>query len=119
MWACGKLVGNSIDGYVVEKREAVDGPRGPWVPEKVNISACCKMEVKLEEAKNYEFRLRAVNNEGQGKPSNAIDVESLKAKTGNLKGNRVEMGPSKFNIIYDPKVCQPANICGPIKIAIP
>lgn len=56
--------GKPVTGYVVEK---LNKATGRWVP--VGKTDDTEMEVKgLQEGEEYEFRVRAVNDEGESEP---------------------------------------------------
>lgn len=56
--------GKPITGYQVEK---LDKATGRWVP--VGRTDDCEMDVKgLQEGHDYEFRVKAINEEGESEP---------------------------------------------------
>lgn len=58
------LPGKPVTGYVVEK---LNKATGRWVP--VGKTDDTEMDVKgLQEGEEYEFRVKAVNDEGESEP---------------------------------------------------
>ncbi|XP_077990140.1 twitchin-like isoform X3 [Glandiceps talaboti] len=87
--------GSPITGYVIEKKE----PGKDWT-EAVSVPAKDTNATvpKLDEGKEYEFRVRAVNESGPGKPSAALKTvvedkpEKPKLDIGSLKNIKVKAG---------------------------
>ncbi|XP_041468950.1 twitchin-like isoform X3 [Lytechinus variegatus] len=64
--------GNPIVGYIVEKRKA---DTGDWsVATRAPVKDTSFTAFKLTEGTSYEFRVKAVNEAGPGKPSDASDA---------------------------------------------
>lgn len=58
------FIGKPVTGYVVEK---LNKATGRWVP--VGKTDDTEMEIKgLQEGEEYEFRVKAVNDEGESEP---------------------------------------------------
>lgn len=60
------ILGKPVTGYVVEK---LNKATGRWVPVGKTVEPTTEMEVKgLQEGEEYEFRVKAVNEEGESEP---------------------------------------------------
>ncbi|XP_070535071.1 twitchin-like [Ptychodera flava] len=89
--------GAPITGYVVEKKEpGKDWEEAASVPAKTTNA----MVPNLDEGKEVEFRVRAVNEAGPGKPSSPIKTviedkpEKPKLDIGDLKNIKIKAGES-------------------------